>query len=98
MSAPANDQRRAGRLDGLREAARLLRDMEAEVARRLEHPAALRTRDARRVRRKAFQVGARRIETVARAAERASRCKSSVPAALRALGITVDEIRTEQAQ
>lgn len=82
-----NDDYRRGRLDGLSEAAEIVRDLERTVARRLERPAGRITREARKVRHKAFQVGARRIETVLRKAVRTSTRGSRLPSALRELGL-----------
>lgn len=74
-----------GRLDGLRQAAELLRGLEANVARRLEREAARKTRDARRVRHKALSVAAKRIETMVRRSERQQR--QPIRAALKDLGL-----------
>ena len=60
---------RQGRLDGLREAEDIMRQLEADVAARLDEGSApgarsaRKTRDARRVRRQAFKAAATRLRT-----------------------------------
>lgn len=78
---------RRGYIDGLDRATEILRDLEGKVALRLARESCRRTRDARRVRLKAFQVGTRRIETVLRKARRVASRTASLPTALKELGL-----------
>lgn len=59
-----------GRQDGLREAIEIVRSLEDEVVRRLLRPSERRTREARKVRGKAYDVAAKRITTVLRRSAR----------------------------
>lgn len=62
-----------GRAAGLAEAAEIVRRLEDAVAMRLLRPSGRRTRDARKVRCKAFSVAATRISTAAKAVDRKRR-------------------------
>lgn len=79
---------RSGRISGLREAAEILRGLEEAVARKLARPAPRATREARRVRHKALQVGAKRIETTVRKIERSRDRSVPLSSALAEFGIT----------
>lgn len=76
-----------GRLQGLRDAAELMRSLEQDVSRRLDRPAGRATREARKVRHKSYGVAAKRIETVVRRAERASSRSAPLSTALKELGL-----------
>lgn len=73
-----------GRIEALEQAAALMRNLEAAVARRLDRESCRATRDARRVRHKAFGVAAKRIETLVR---RERRAPGALPATLEELGL-----------
>lgn len=75
---------REGEADGLRIAAEMLRELERNVAERLERPSGRVTREARKVRHKTLQVAARRIETALR---QRSPAPDRVTTALRRLGL-----------
>lgn len=75
---------REGEAEGLRIAAEAIRDLERSVAERLEQPAERRTRDARRVRHKALQKAARRVESELR---KRSKPEARLEAQLRRIGL-----------
>jgi Mn-dependent DtxR family transcriptional regulator len=76
---------REGEAEGLRRAADLVRELERTVAERLDLPSGRVTREARKVRHKAFQVAAKRIETVMR--KHRGSARDQVEAQLKRLGL-----------
>lgn len=64
------DDYKQGRADGLREAVEIIRSLEDAVARKLERPSPIRTRNARQTRWQAFRTAQTRITTALKKRDR----------------------------